>query len=78
MLPQFTQIGCRRMVFWEGSTPHRVVRSLMTDADLARGTIGSSACRVPEELARPPANRTTHAGAGGAAGRGVGVCVCLP
>jgi hypothetical protein len=33
--PPLTVAFCRCMVFWEGGTPHRVVRALTTDADLA-------------------------------------------
>ena len=35
--PPCTAIFCRCMVFWEGNTPHRVVRALTTDADLLHG-----------------------------------------
>ena len=36
--PPCTAIFCSCMVFWEGSTPHRVVRALTTDADLLHGS----------------------------------------
>jgi hypothetical protein len=37
LTPALTVALCRCMVFWRGGTPHRVVRALTTDADLAQG-----------------------------------------